>query len=284
MLYVLISVFCSVFVGVILKFARKKKLDVRQIVLWNYPMTIFLTYVLFTPTLGGLNYSILPWNLYLPLSLLLPTLFIFIASSIKTAGLVKTEVAQRMSLFIPLIASFYLFNEDPAITKIIGIVIGLVAVLCSVGWHRGEQVEKVGSWYPLIVFFGMGIIDILFKQVALFSAIPYTTAMFIVFFGAGLIAGLVYGIMICLGKMRFDSRVIFWGLFLGIFNFANIYFYMKAHRALPDNPSIVFTGMNVGVIVLGSLIGMTVFREKLSKTNKLGLILAIISILLIAYL
>jgi multidrug transporter EmrE-like cation transporter len=42
--------------------------------------------------------------------------------------------------------------------------------------------------------------------------------------------------------------------------------------------------MNVGVIVLGSLVGVFMFNEKLSFTNKIGLVLAVISILLIAYL
>lgn len=59
---------------------------------------------------------------------------------------------------------------------------------------------------------------------------------------------------------------------------------MKAHRAIPENPSIVFTTMNVGVIVVGSIIGVWMFREKLSLLNKIGLILAVISILLITYL
>ena len=284
MLYVFISVFCSVFVGVILKFVRKKEIDVRQIVLWNYPATIALTYILFNPELDGVNFVELPWKFYIPLSILLPTLFIFIAAAIKYAGLVKTEVAQRMSLFIPLIASFYLFHEQASLSKIFGICIGLIAVLCSVSWHKGKVSSKGSSLYPSLVFIGMGIIDILFKQVALFKVLPYTTSMFFIFCGAGMVATVVYFMMIRLGRMQFDQRSIVWGLFLGLFNFANIYFYMKAHRALPDNPSIVFTGMNVGVIILGSLIGMIIFKEKLSITNKVGLILAIISILLIAYL
>ena len=70
---------------------------------------------------------------------------------------------------------------------------------------------------------------------------------------------------------------------LGGFNFANILFYMKAHRALPENPSIVFTGMNVGVITLGAIIGIFLFSEKLSFINKIGIILAIVSVFIIAY-
>ena len=59
---------------------------------------------------------------------------------------------------------------------------------------------------------------------------------------------------------------------------------MKDHQALPDSPSLVFTAMNLGVIALGAVVGVAVFREKLSFSNKIGVFLAIVSVILIAYL
>jgi len=285
MIYVLISVCCSVIVGVLIKFAKQKQVNVQQLVLWNYPTTVLLTYMLFSPSLESLNWESLPYQFYFPLSTLLPTLFIFIALAVKYSGIVKTDVAQRMSLFVPLIASFLIFNEVLQLNKIIGIVIGLVAVVCSVGWtKKSTATSSSNSIYPLLVFVGMGFIDILFKQIAQYKDIPYTTSMFIVFIGAMLFASLILAYQTVVNKDKLDKSAIVWGLILGLFNFANIYYYMKAHRAIADNPSVVFTAMNVGVIVLGSLVGVFVFNEKLSLTNKIGLVLAVISILLIAYL
>ena len=285
MIYVLISVFCSVFVGVLIKLARQKQVNVQQMVLWNYPTTVALTYFLLQPTLDSLLWKSLPYQFYIPLTILLPTLFIFIALAVKYSGIVKTDVAQRMSLFIPLIASFLIFNEVLQINKLVGIGIGLIAVACSVSWNKKQQVRtKEKTIYPIVVFFGMGFIDILFKQVALYKEIPYTTSMFIVFVGAMLVAFLLLLYQTLVQNKRLDKSAIVWGLLLGLFNFANIYYYMKAHRAIADNPSIVFTAMNVCVIVLGSLVGVFMFNEKLSTTNKIGLVLAVVSILLIAYL
>ena len=68
---------------------------------------------------------------------------------------------------------------------------------------------------------------------------------------------------------------------MGIFNFGNILFYLKAHKAFVENPSTVFAGMNMGVIVTGSLVGIFVFREKLTLINYLGLFLALVAIILI---
>ncbi|MEG0850051.1 MAG: EamA/RhaT family transporter, partial [Flavobacterium sp.] len=66
-----------------------------------------------------------------------------------------------------------------------------------------------------------------------------------------------------------------------IFNFGNILFYLKAHKAFAENPSTVFAGMNMGVIILGSLVGLFFFKEKLSKINIIGLLLALVSIVFI---
>jgi uncharacterized membrane protein len=69
---------------------------------------------------------------------------------------------------------------------------------------------------------------------------------------------------------------------VGAFNFGNILFYLKAHQAFAENPSTVFAAMNMGVIILGSLLGILVFKEKMSKRNYVGLALALVSIVLIA--
>ena len=50
---------------------------------------------------------------------------------------------------------------------------------------------------------------------------------------------------------------------------------------MADNPSTVFAAMNIGVIILGSLIGIFIFKEKLSKWNYAGLGFALIAIVLI---
>ncbi|MFT5253564.1 MAG: drug/metabolite transporter (DMT)-like permease, partial [Flavobacteriales bacterium] len=66
-----------------------------------------------------------------------------------------------------------------------------------------------------------------------------------------------------------------------VFNFSNILFYLKAHQAFAKNPSTVFAAMNMGVIIIGSLVGVLVFKEKLNTKNYVGLLIALIAIVLI---
>jgi len=71
------------------------------------------------------------------------------------------------------------------------------------------------------------------------------------------------------------------GCVLGFFNFFNILFYLKAHSAMANSPSTVFTAMNLGVIIAGTLVGLLIFKEKLNRLNYIGLFLAAVAILLI---
>jgi len=70
-------------------------------------------------------------------------------------------------------------------------------------------------------------------------------------------------------------------MLLGMFNFMNIFFYLKAHQALSAQPSLVFASMNIGVVVLGTLLGYFLFKEQLSKLNFAGVGLAIVAIVMI---
>lgn len=284
MLFVLISVLCSVTVAVIIKIAREKGVNYLQLLVWNYPVALLMTYFVLKPELIAWNSS-LPWGLYIPLGFLLPTIFVCIAMSIRYGGIVKTEVAQRLSLFIPLLAAFLFMGEKIVPKNLIGIGVGLLAIVFSIGWNKQNTSNERNYWiFPLMVFVGMGIIDILFKQIALLAGITYMSSLWIVFVLALGFALLFLGYLLFIKKQVLDVRAVAYGAVLGLFNFGNIVFYMKAHKALPENPSLVFTAMNIGVISVGALVGVLLFREKLSNYNKIGVLLAIISVLLIALL
>jgi len=267
-----------------LKLAKRYHIDVYQAITWNYSIAIVLSWLFLKPQLGNLGNA--PFYLYGLLGLLLPLLFVILAASVKATGIVRTDAAQRLSLFIPVAAAFLIFSEAPDTARIIGLAIGLAAVVCLIPWQQQTHNKKApaNSWiYLLVVFIGMGIIDVLFKQVALVKEISTGTSLFIVYTLAFIIAliGLLYQVFT--KTMRFSWPHIFIGWLLGIANFGNILFYIKAHQSLAKNPSIVFSSMNIGVIIFGTLIGVFIFKEKLSTFNKIGILLAIIAITVIYY-
>ena len=280
MWFVILSVICSVTVGIFLKIAKRFQLNIFQIITFNYFSALLLTYFTYQPELT-LKGKTIPYSLFMGLAILLPIVFLIQAKSIKEVGIVKTDIAQRLSLFIPLTASYFLFNETFSQLKILGFIIGFSAIFFTL---NKKSESKSDNWvYPLLVLLGFGIIDILFKKVAVFKDFSFTTSLFIIFCGAFIISILFLIGIILVQKVKLESKNILWGLALGILNFGNILFYLKAHKALSENPSTVFAGMNMGVIILGSLTGILLFKEKMTKWNYLGILLAIISIIFITF-
>jgi drug/metabolite transporter (DMT)-like permease len=186
---------------------------------------------------------------------------------------------------LPILAAVFVFGEAISTIKAIGIVVGFAAIICSIPWHKeSSSRRKSKPWFFLLaVFLGFGVIDVLFKQIAAFKAVPYTTSLFIVYILAFLFSIVGFLIKISRKMTRFSLPHVLIGWVLGIVNFGNILFYLKAHQALSSQPSTVFSAMNIGVIILGALVGLFVFKEKLTTLNKIGLGLALIAIIIITY-
>ena len=280
MIYLVIAVLCSVAVSVLLKVLRQQDIDIRQTIVAGYPVAFLLTWVLLKPDVSAIDTLGGAWGIIIALGILLPAVFVILGRAIASVGMVATDAAQRLSLIIPIIAAFLWFGEVLTGTRILGLLLGFLALAALV--YRPQQTQAALSTQPKTihaahtplwlfgVWAGYGIIDILFKQVAKQGA-AFPLTLFISF---GLAGGLLL-IYLLITRVRWQARALSAGLLLGALNVGNIYAYIRAHQVLSESPSIVFTGMNVGVITVAALIGVGVFKEQLNRINMLGILLAI---------
>lgn len=289
MTYLMIAVLCSVAVSVLLKILRQKNLDIRQTIVAGYPVAFLLTWLLLKPDMSEMSTLGGAWGIIIALGVLLPAVFVILGRAIEAVGMVATDAAQRLSLIIPIVAAFLLFGEVLTGTRLFGLALGFLALGALI--YRPKQVGITNNTdslnnsattatrnHPALhtpiwlfgVWVGYGVIDILFKQVAKQgAAFPLTL---LVSFG---LAGLLLLIYLLITRVRWQSRALIAGLLLGALNIGNIYAYVRAHQVLSESPSIVFTGMNVGVITIATIIGVGVFKESLNRINMLGLLLAV---------
>jgi drug/metabolite transporter (DMT)-like permease len=282
-IYVGLSVACSVLVSVLLKLARRYGVDIGQAIAWNYVVASALTVLVLQPPLAALRGPGVPWLALLGLGVLLPTIFLALGASVRHAGIVRSDAAQRLSLVLSLLAAFVLFGELLSGLKLAGIALGLLALLCMV-WRgapaaaqAAANVGMVGWLYPLLVFGGFGVIDILFKRVAL-AGVPLGASLQAMFALALLVAFVLQLWRRLRGATHFTARSALGGAALGLANFGNILFYLRGHQALPQHPALVFASMNIGVVALGAVVGMGLFRERLSRLNLAGVALALLAI------
>ncbi len=280
MLVLLLSISCSVAVSVLLKLARAWRLDLVQAIAMNYAVATVLTLCLLQPQPQTLLADTETWPVLAALGLLLPLVFLMMAMAVRHAGIVLSDAAQRLSLLVPLLAAFLLFNETLTSQKVIGMTLAFVALTClliKTTGHNPTQARSLLTPITLLgVWLGYGAIDILFKQLARTGA-SFATGLL----GAFILAGGIMFLILLAQKRRWAARNAWAGLLLGLLNFGNIYFYIRAHQLLPNNPSLVFASMNIGVITAGTLIGAVIFREPLGKINVAGLVLAIAAMLVL---
>ena len=126
MAYLLISVACSVLVSVLLKLMQRRGIDTAQGITWNYLAASLLCFGLLDPPLAALGYADTPWAELGLLALLLPGIFLALSASVRAAGIVRTDIAQRMSLVLSLLAAFLWFGEQANALRIAGLVLGVV--------------------------------------------------------------------------------------------------------------------------------------------------------------
>ncbi len=281
MIYLILSILGSVSVGVLFKILKNYNINIFVIILINYIVTSCLSYYIFDVDVINLPIN-LPYATILVLGVLLPVIFIAQYYSIKNAGIIKTDIAQRLSLLIPILASIFLFKEKFNSIRYIALAIGLLAVYFILKRTSTKEQNSNNFIFSLIsVFVGFGVIDIFFKKLALYSVIPYTSSLFFVFATALILASIYCVVFERKQIIKISKFTLLGGLAVGILNFINILFYLKAHKSFAENPTIVFAGMNFGVILLGTLIGYVLFNEKLNRLNIIGLLMALIAIILL---
>lgn len=273
LLYLMASVTCSVTVAVLLKLARRHGVDVRQAFAANYAIASLLAWLTLVPQPVQALGAITAWPLLMALAVLLPTVFMAMAQSVRHAGIVRSDAAQRLSLFIPLLAAFALFGEELTGRKLGAIALAFAALALVLRRPRADATDPDatrGAWlWPLGVWLGYGVIDVLFKQLAR-TGTAFAGALLAVF----IMAGVLTALYLVARRVQWQGRSLAAGLLLGLFNFGNILTYIKAHQSLPGNPALVFASMNMGVIALGTVVGALIFKERLSALNLFGLLLA----------
>jgi len=281
MLYVFLSIFCSVMVSVLFKLAKRYHIDVLQAITWNFTVAIVLLVIVNKPLITLQTFSLISIYPYVALGILLPVLFLMIAASIRINGIVLTAIIERLALFIPLVIAYLLFNKSLNNLELTGIALCITSIFFFIPWKRTAKRLSGGWIYLIAIFIIMGIILTLFRNVAK-NAIPNTTSLLIVFVLAFIVSLIFLGVHIARKKTRFSWPHILIGWIMGFAFFGYITFNLQIHLAMATQPRAAFSSLNVGIITLAMMVGLFIFNERLTKLNKVGIFLALVALIVIA--
>ncbi len=286
MIYLLLSVLSSSVIFVIFKLYDRFKVNTLQAIIFNYFFAFSAGILIDDQPLQLERIPAQPW---FPGTVILGFLFIAVfylaALTTQRSGLSVVSVATKMSVAIPVFFGIVLYNESTEFLKIIGIICALVAVyLTSIKKKEGIKIRKRNLIFPLLVFFGSGIIDTTLKYLETTYVAQQDVALFssTIFAIAGCIGICILTIQKFKGRLKLHFKNLLGGIALGIPNFGSIYFLVLALRSGGVESSTIFPVNNVAIVMISTFLGILLFSEKMLPKNWMGIGLAIVSIILIA--
>jgi len=222
------------------------------------------------------------------LGLVFVSTFYLMARTTQLRGVAVATVASKMSLAIPVLFSLFIFkiagNELDALNYA-GILLAFVAILMVSKKERtnNEKVKLTLGYIalPLAVFIMGGVIDTSLNYINLSMLTEEIEVVFPIFiFSFAFLFGLI---MALIQKVKFNWKDILGGIYLGVPNFFSIFFQLKALSAFNNNGAILYPSLNIGIIILSTLLAIVFFKEKLSRINYIGVGLAVIVIILLSH-
>lgn len=283
MIYLILAILFSTGVFVAMRLFEKFKLDNHQALMWNYVFATGTGFVVCEKfdTLPQLVAE--PW---FGLSFITGFWFIFtyllMAASTQRSGVTVTSLSSKISVVLPILAGVIFFSESLNLVATIGIVLALVALVLVVGGKKDSGNVNKNWLLPILIFFGTGTGDILMKITEQQHTGGDMGFMIAFIYFVALIFGIIIVVIdIIRGKSKWQWKNSIGGIMLGVINYFSTYCVYNAMRYF-DNV-VLFPIYNIGVVSLTAVIGWLAFKEKLTWKNYLGLAIAIIAVILIAF-
>jgi drug/metabolite transporter (DMT)-like permease len=281
----LLSVLSSALIFVAFKLFRQYKIYTLYGIVVNYATAASLGMLFYFGSPGNHWPGGQAWMLgCLILGILFILVFNLMARTAQEIGVGIASVATKMSLVVPVLFGLLFLNERTDLFQLIGIVLALVAVYLITAQKGGDKaLSRSVLWLPVLVFLGSGIIDtsinFLREQYLNDALFPlFSSLVFAVAAGGGLVFFALNRSSLPALKMR----DILGGIGLGIPNYFSIYFLLRALNQESWGSAMVFTLNNVAIVLLSTLIGIFLFKERLRILQGLGIAIALVSIVMLA--
>ena len=292
MIYLFGSILATSILFVIFKSYGKFKVNTENAIVLNYLMAATISGISVIPEFSFLDMCKSPWFFNaVGLGFLFIVIFVAMGYSSILAGVAITSVASKMSLAIPVAFSIIYFNEDITAFKITGFILAIPALILSSWSGKKGEVKQTGFINKLIilaVFFGSGTIDTLlkFNEYKWLQTDADNRAFIFIVFASAFVLGIFYMLFQFLrnpAKNKLTTKDILGGFALGVPNVLSAYCLIKSLESPTLEASVVFPLNNIGVVILSSILGFVIFKEKPTTQNIIGYCLCLIAIALIAY-
>ena len=200
--------------------------------------------------------------------------FVLLQLNIRKNGVVLSAIFQRLGLLVPMVVSVFLFREIPETMQIIGFCVAVFAIVL-INLEKEQTVMQFKLGLLLILLAGGGA-DVMAKLYEEWGN-PALAPQFLLFtFGVALVLAVA---MMLWKKERAGLRELLFGAAVGVPNYFCAKFLLASLETVPA--VIVYPTFSVATILLVTLAGVALFKERLGKRQwaALGVILVALVLL-----
>ena len=275
MIYLLLAILGSSMISILLRLSTGKIRANLSMVSFNYLACSLLGIAYSGFSSGALPLTGLPMALALGLTngILLLTSFILMQRSVPKNGVVLTSIFTKLGLLVPVALSVVVFRESPTLLQILGFCIAVAAIIL-INLNPDASGRFDGSLIVLLLL--AGGTDAMAKIYKTLGPPELSDPYLLFSFGAALGLALI-------GVAVKRERPGFWeflfGTLIGIPNFLSSRFLLKALERIPA--VVVYPTFSVSTLLLITLTGVLVFREKLRPRQWVALGAIIIALILL---
>lgn len=276
MIYLVLAILSSALISVCMRFYEKHAGNQMGMFMTNYAVCILLAVFYLGESTGsgamlsGLGFSsalmgIISGVLYL-------VNFVLLKFNMKSNGVVLSSTFMKLGVLIPTLMAIVVFRERPNGMQVAGIVLAVIAIV-MIHFEKeavGESTYKLGLLMLLLV---SGITDSManiFEQLG--AADAKDGYLLMTFFTAFLLAFL----LMLREKIKVRGKDILFGILIGIPNYFSARFLLLALGKV--SAVLVYPIYSVATIIVITIAGVVLFKERISKKKAAALVLILISL------
>lgn len=195
-------------------------------------------------------------------------------SNTRTKGIVLSSVFMKLGLLVPIVASVLFFHESPTLSQIAGFCIAVFAIVL-INLKKDDAGKSFG--FSLIVMLLLsGGADVMAKVFDVLG--PQNLSSLYLFYTFATAFALCLALVVH-KKERPGYRELLYGTLIGVPNFFSAKFLLGALTKLPA--VVVYPTFSVATMLIVTLTGVAVFRERMSKLQWVALAAIIAALILL---
>ena len=275
MLYLILAIVTSAMISSVMRVSEKYSKNNMGMLAANYLTCAALSWINVGSfnVFGGAGGAMRTVGLGIVCGVLFLAAFVLLKWNIGKNGVVLPATFMKLGVIVPTVLAITVFGESPKVTQMIGIAAALGAIFLMQG--RGKQ--RISSISGLIVLMlAGGMADAMAKVYEQYGEAALSEQYLLFTFATALVICVV---MCAVKKQKIAQVDVLFGAAVGIPNYLSSKFLLLSLNAVPAVAA--FPTFSVGTIVLVTLAGVLLFKEKLEKRKliALGVILVALALL-----